>query len=217
VFAGQYTVTEDADPTGFVFESLNCTNSTGNSTTTSGKTATINVVGDGSTTCTYVNQQQLGAIKITKTSSKTAATPLSGAKFAVSSGGNPISGSPFTTGATGTVCVDHLPFGTYSVQETQAPSGYQIDDNTAHDVTVNRNSTCGDGNEATFSATDTPLTDVKVHANSEAAGGTQSRITCTNAGGTVTWDSGASNTDPADANKTGLVPGDYTCTIHIDP
>jgi hypothetical protein len=38
-----------------------------------------------------------------------------------------------------------------------------------------------DGNEATFSATDTPLTDALVNATSQASGGTQSKITCVNA------------------------------------
>jgi len=67
VKAGSYSVTEDADPTGFAFDSLSCTDSSGNSTTTSGRTANITVAGGGTTTCTYVNKQNLGAIKVTKT------------------------------------------------------------------------------------------------------------------------------------------------------
>ncbi len=175
LFAGSYTVTEGADPTGFGFDSVTCS---GGTTSTSGKTVTITLAPDDDVTCTYVNKQQLGAIKITKTSIKAAATPLAGATFSITSGGTPIAGSPFTTGNDGTVCVDHLLFGTYSVTETAPPAGYAIDDTTAHDVAVSANSTCGDGNEATFSATDTPLTDLTVHVASEAAGGTQSSISC---------------------------------------
>jgi Prealbumin-like fold domain len=62
-----------------------------------------------------------------------------------------------TTGSDGTVCVDHLRSGDYSVTETQAPPGYSIDDTTAHDVGVNANSTCRDGNDSPSPATNTPL------------------------------------------------------------
>jgi Prealbumin-like fold domain len=153
--AGTYTVTETLPVTNFAFTDLSCvasgsgtsaTPSSGNAT----PTATITLGFGGAVTCTYTNQQQLGAIKITKTSSKAAHTPLSGAKFSISSGGTPIAGSPFTTDANGVICVDHLPFGTYSVEETSAPTGYDIDDTSAHDVMVNTASTCGDGHEATF-------------------------------------------------------------------
>jgi hypothetical protein len=47
-------VTEGADPAGFTFESLACT---GDSTSTSGKTATINLAPGDAVVCTYVNQQ----------------------------------------------------------------------------------------------------------------------------------------------------------------
>jgi hypothetical protein len=57
VTQGPYTVTEGGDPTGFTFESLSCTNTGGNTTTTSNKTATINVTGSGTTTCLYTNKQ----------------------------------------------------------------------------------------------------------------------------------------------------------------
>ena len=219
LFAGSYTVTEGADPTGFGFDSVTCS---GGTTSTSGKTVTITLAPDDDVTCTYVNKQQLGAIKITKTSIKAAATPLAGATFSITSGGTPIAGSPFTTGNDGTVCVDHLLFGTYSVTETAPPAGYAIDDTTAHDVAVSANSTCGDGNEATFSATDTPLTDLTVHVASEAAGGTQSSISCvgpapatTDVGNSPEPDTGVG--DPETVTANGLVPGTYTCTVVVDP
>ena len=61
---GTYTVTEGADPTGFVFDSLSCTGAGGSS---SRKTATAVVVGGSDITCTYLNRQALGAIKVSKT------------------------------------------------------------------------------------------------------------------------------------------------------
>ena len=116
--------------------------------------------------------------------------------------------------------MDHLPFGDYSVQETQAPSGYAINDTTAHTVTVSANSTCGDGNEATFSASDTPLTNVTAHAQSQVAGATNSTITCVSGLQSSTTNIGNSPQGPADpvtVNATGLKPGTYTCTVVIDP
>jgi uncharacterized surface anchored protein len=217
-------VTETLPVTNLAFTDLSCvasgsgtsaTPSSGNATLT----ATITLGFGGAVTCTYTNQQQLGAIKITKTSSKAAHTPLSGAKFSISSGGTPIAGSPFTTDANGVICVDHLPFGTYSVQETSAPAGYDIDDTAAHDVMVNTASTCGDGHEATFSATDTPLTDIPASATSEVAGGTQSTVTCTGTStdGKTTLNSSDRPKESAGVSATKLHPGTYTCTLVIDP
>src|SRR5262249_40854098 len=144
--------------------------------------ADITIVADAVVTCTYVNKQQLGAIKITKTSVKPGGSPLAGAVFAIKdSGGHAITGSPFTTPANGTVCGHHLPFGDYTVTETAAPTGYAIDDGTGETVTIDKNSTCGDGNEATKSFTDSPLTDILAKAHSEVAGGTQSTVTCVDA------------------------------------
>ena len=122
---GSYTVTEGAEPTGFVLESLACAatgTSSGSQDGTNPLQANITLAsGNDTVTCTYTNQQQLGAIKITKTSSKAAATPIAGATCSITSGGTPISGSPFTTGNNGTICVDGLTFGRYVVTETAAP------------------------------------------------------------------------------------------------
>ena len=51
--AGTYTVVEGADPNGYTFENLSCT---GGTTSTSGKTATINLAPGDQVVCTYVNQ-----------------------------------------------------------------------------------------------------------------------------------------------------------------
>jgi hypothetical protein len=225
VLAGTYTVEEGADPAGFTFESLECT-ATGTGTSvdptssTTDKSASITMAGDGLVTCVYTNQQQLGAIKITKTGKNKAAgegdQPLSGADFSIT-GPNGFSKS-VTTGADGTVCVDSLTFGDYTVTETKPPAGYQADDSTGHTVTVDNNATCADnpyGGEA-ISFTDTPLTDISANATSQKPGATNSTIICKDANGNTVADSGALG-DPANASAKGLTPGTYTCTITIDP
>lgn len=50
-----------------------------------------------------------------------------------------------TTGGDGTACVDHLPFGTYTVTETQAPAGYDIDNTSGVSVAVDHNADCTTG------------------------------------------------------------------------
>lgn len=165
----------------------------------------------------FTDPAQLGAIEITKTSSKGLQPGLEGASFDITAPDSSV--TSVQSGADGTVCVDGLKFGTYSVQETAAPTGYAIDDTAAHDVVVDTNSTCGDGSEATFAATDTPLTDLVVTATGEAspAGTTNSQITCLDAGNNDIGDSPSANTDPATVTANGLAPGTYTCTVVIDP
>jgi hypothetical protein len=218
--AGSYTVTEGANPTGFTFGSLSCTASTGSSGAQDGtvaKQANITLVAGGLVTCTYVNNQIKGALLITKTSSKGTNPPLAGAKFSVKKGGTAITGSPFTTDANGEICVGDLGLGTYSVQETQAPTGYAIDDTTAHDVSVSAGSTCGDGNEATFDATDTPLSDIQVRFRDGGSGATSiTSMTCDNSTGTS---STADTTGWDDTlTVTGVhAPTTIVCTIVVDP
>jgi len=213
---GNYTVTE-TQAAGYALKSLTCT-AGGSQNATKPLQADIAVSVNSVVTCTYVNQQQLGAIKITKTSVKASGTPLAGATFAVkNASGTAITGSPFTTAATGTFCIDHLPYGTYSVTETAAPTGYAIDDTSAQSVAVSQNSTCGDGKEATRTFTDTPLTDVLASATSEASGGTQSTVTCVDAANKAIGNSPQGLAETAEVTANGLKPGTYTCTIFVDP
>jgi hypothetical protein len=224
-----YVVTEGAEPTGFAFESLSCTStggSSGSQNATNQLEADITVAPGGTTTCTYVNKQQLGAIKITKTSSKAALTPLAGAKFSINDpGGTALPGSPFMTDNNGVVCVDGLTaLGNYTVQEVSPPTGYSTDDTTAHTVNVTgSNAKCTDTtfNGQTLAFTDTPLTNLTITVNSQVSGGTKSSITCVIQG--TTTDIGNSPQpssglgDPETVTATGLAPGDYVCTVHVDP
>jgi hypothetical protein len=219
--AGSYTVTEGAEPAGFELESLTCT-AGGSQDATNPAQANITVNPGDTVTCIYTNKQQLGAIKITKTSSKAAATPLAGATFSITSGGTPISGSPFTTDSNGTICVAGLAFGDYVVTETAAPPGYAIDNPNGVTVTVDHNASCSGTPNAPPTFTDTPLTDLTVHVASQVAGGTQSSIRCigpspatTDVGNSPEPDSGVG--DPETVTANGLAPGTYTCTVTIDP
>jgi uncharacterized surface anchored protein len=126
---------------------------------------------------------------------------------------------PVSTGADGTVCIDGLAFGDYSVQETAAPDGYSIDDATAHNVSVDNNASCSDdpyvGESIGF--TDTPLTDIDVTATSQAPGATESQISCVDSSNADVGNSGSTFTDPAHADADDLPPGTYTCTVVVDP
>ncbi len=216
---GSYTVTEGANPANFIFESLSCTatgSGSGMQDGTNPKQANITIAaGSDSVTCTYVNKLQLGAIKISKTSSKTG-NALAGAKFSIA-GPNSYSNS-VTTGSDGTVCVDGLAFGSYTVTETAAPTGFVIDDSSGHTLTVNTNAKCSDSTfvGGTTSFTDTPVADIQVNFRDGGSGTTSATISCDNTTGTkdtstVTgWDSSVTVTGVQ-------APTTITCTITIDP
>ena len=207
---GGYTASETEPSASYVLESLTCSPG-GTQDGTNPLQADITVTAGATVTCTFVNKLQQGAIKISKTSIKGPA--LGGATFSITGPGS--YANSVTTGSDGTVCVDHLVFGAYSVQETAAPPGYSVDDSSAHNVTVSTNATCGSGNEATFSATDTPLTDIGATATSEATGGTTSTIVCRDANNNIVASAGPGGVITASA--IGLKPGTYTCTIVVDP
>jgi Prealbumin-like fold domain len=216
--AGTYTVTEGADPNGFAFNNVSCTGG-GANTSVSGRVATIGLDPGETVTCTYVNDQQLGAIQVLKESTKNGNPPLAGATFSVT-GPNSFSAT-LTTGTDGTDCVDNLPFGDYTVTETGAPDGYRINDSTGHTVTVNVNTDCsGSPQDIGGAFLDTPLTDISASVASEAVGGTQSNIHCVDSSNNEVGDSpqpSSGNAESATTSATGLDPGVYTCTITIDP
>jgi len=216
VVAGNYTVTEGAEPANFTLESLTCTETGGGSGSQDGTNpsqANITVVPNSVVTCTYVNQGS-GAILVTKTAKNhnlgTGQHPLAGATFTVN-------GVSHTTDANGQACFDGLAIGTtYTVTETAAPTGYAID-TASKDVTVTSAASCTSGTPDSVSFTDSPLTNISANAHSQVPGVTNSTINCVDANGHTVATSGAFS-DPANAsNTTGLTPGTYTCTIVIDP
>jgi uncharacterized surface anchored protein len=230
--AGNYTVTEGADPSGFKFTDHSCTaTGTGTSATPASgdatRTATITMAGGGSVTCVYTNTQQLGAIQVTKTRKHAADGPgdhpHAGVTFTVNQGATQIASG--VTAANGKVCFDNLAFGAYTVHEN-VPLGYHLaSPGNDRSVTVDNNAKCTDnpyGGESVPEFHNTPLTNLTASVDSQVDGGTGSTITCVNAAN-ETVASGTAPAGPPPANgdgsatATGLEPGTYTCTVVIDP
>jgi hypothetical protein len=179
--------------------------------------ASIGVSAGETVTCRFVNAQETGAIKITKTR-KHAATPANDAHanvtFTISGGSlpNPV---PVVTNDLGVACLDGLLDGNYTVTES-VPTGY-VSDDAEKSVSVTAESSCGDGNEATVSFHNTPLTDLSVVAEGQVEGGTRSSIVCVDANDEDIGNSPVALSDPAEMSALGLEPGEYDCHVVIDP
>jgi hypothetical protein len=213
LFGNGYTVTEDVIPADWEFVSVDCSASSGVTPQINGATVTFDIDSDNDVLdCTYTNQRNLGAIEITKTRKHAADGagdhPHVGVDFAIN--GNGVN-ETVTTDADGVACLDGLGFGDYTVTE-DVPNGY-VSDDAEKNVTVNANSDCGDGNEATVSFSNTPLTDLTVEVNSQVDGGTASTVDCQPAGPSGSTDANGDFSDTA----TDLEPGTYTCEVVIDP
>jgi hypothetical protein len=205
---GNYSVTEGADPTGFAFDSVSCT---GGGTTINGKTVDVTITANADIVCTYLNKQQLGAIKVTKTTKipgLVGPQPQAGVNFTVN-------GVTKATDANGEACFDGLVFGSYDVTET-VPAGYAADGPTTKSVLVDTNTSCAaspyDGETVGFS--NSPLTDVTISVDSKADGGTASTVTCDDPSLGFTTGANGDGSDTSD-----VVAGSKTinCTIVIDP
>jgi hypothetical protein len=211
---GPYSVSEENPSSlGFDLTSAVCDN---------GTPANIPVNPGGTTTCTFTNTLRLGAIRVTKETTKSGNAALAGAQFAVKLGANLVTN--LTTDANGTACVDHLTWsgaGTaYTVTETAAPNGYAINNPNPVTVTVDHNADCSNTTgvpNAPAPFLDTPLTDLVVKATSEVAGGTKSEITCVNSANQTVGTSITTFTDPAEDDAPAVKPDVYTCTITVDP
>ena len=159
----------------FALQGIDCSASSltqGSTATTDTATRKVDIVLKAGDTvdCTFTNNLQQGAIKITKTSTKGNAA-LAGATFEIKQG-TTVKGT-VTSDANGVACLGGLGFGNYTVTETAAPTGYNIDDATAHAVTVNQVATCAAGStgQAPTSFTDTPLSKIQVVFTSLAGPG----------------------------------------------
>lgn len=222
VFAGSYSVTEEDPGPTFALREIDCSasdTSHGTVINVNGATVSFDLEPLDVVDCTYVNELQTGAIEITKTRKHAADGSgdhaHAGVEFTVSDG-DEVS-ETVTTGADGTVCLDGLSFGEYTVTET-TPAGYAPNDPETVNVTAVSN--CGDGNEATVTFHNTPLTNVTVSVDSQVGGGTASTIVCTDSEGN---DYPASTGPDGDGSLTvnDLLPTDptvtLTCEITVDP
>jgi hypothetical protein len=227
VLAGSYSVTESDPGPNFTLTGLDCSASdTSHGTTITPDTATGTVSFDlkplDTVDCTYTNTLQFGAIKIHKTTTKGDA-PLAGAEFDVRRASDNSLVEHVTTDANGDACVANLVFGDYTVTETAAPPGYQINDSTTHTVTVDSVATCTTGDPETISFSDTPLSEIQIQFRSLAGPGvTNASIVCENPPGTAVnpvSENGAPDPafDDTDETFTDLAPGTYDCTVVVDP
>jgi Prealbumin-like fold domain len=164
---------------------------------------------------------ECGAIEVTKTAKHAAAEggtkPQAGVTFTVTNSANEVVAT-LVTGDNGKACVAGLAFGTYTVVET-VPTGYSADEaDLTKSATITAPGTCTSG-ATPVSFTNTPLTDLDVTVTSQIAGGTDSQISCVNDADPLvviaSHDTDATGTGTASVDD--LLPGDYTCTITIDP
>lgn len=129
---GPYTVAEGSEPSGFVSESVSCTNngsSTNTDTSISGVTVTINLQPNDNIVCTYVNQA-LGTINIIKH------TDPGGVNQDFSFTSNVTSGTASTgtlgsftlnDSATNEQTMTNVPVGSYQVTEGTEPSAWTFE------------------------------------------------------------------------------------------
>jgi hypothetical protein len=170
--------------------------------------------------CTFINERQVGAIRITKTRKHAADGPgdhpHDGVPFTIHDN---VTGAniPVTTSADGTVCVDYFAFGTnrYTITEGAHP-GYA--DNDPVTLSVDNVSYCdgaygGAAEVAAFS--NTPLTNVTINVDSQVQGGTATVVTCN--GVPVQTDANGDLTLPFNSLEPTAPAVTLTCTITIDP
>lgn len=175
--------------------------------------------------CTFHNDRDRGAIKVVKTRKHVALNhdgitdhPHQGVTFTVTGGELAAAGVSAQTDANGVACFDNLVLsdfvGDYTVTET-VPTGYAITSANGQSATVEVAGSCPDGPYVTKSFSNMPLTNITVSVDSQIDGGTASTINCV-----------AGEPDPdkvTDPNGDGsltllnLQPGEYVCTIVVDP
>ena len=191
-------------------------------------TATVFVGGLSGGTSTASVTVQCGALKILKQSTKTG-NPLvanAGATFSVTGpGGYSVSVEDNGTGSldedttVGQICISGIAPGSYTVNETAAPTGYGDASQSDVVITVANGTDCGTNQPAagaTATFTNPPLYDLQVNFRDGGSGETSvTSITCTN--------TGTPDTTPAtdwDASNTYLgesAPETVVCTIVVDP
>ncbi|MEO8424940.1 MAG: SpaA isopeptide-forming pilin-related protein, partial [Actinomycetota bacterium] len=139
----------------------------------------VDVTASQTVTLTFVDPAQRGAIRIIKTAKHAdtsgATSPNLVAGFTITDSSNVT--HTVTTSATGRVCLADLPLGSATVSETTVPAGYHAPADVS--VTVAKGDCSASSTAASASFENTPLTDLTVSVNSQVAGGTRSKITCT--------------------------------------
>ncbi len=224
LFGNNYTVVEDAIPTNWALDHVDCNASVG--VTPSINEATVTFAIDADTDvldCTYYNRLDLGALKILKNSTKGGAVSQAGAVFSYDGSSVTDNGTGDEDADVGEVCVSGLALGDYTVNETTPPPGYGDASQADLTATVVTGTNCTD-NQPTGTGvvtfTNAPLADIQVNFRDGGSGETSATsITCDNTGTTPDtttasgWDDSITHEDiPIDPS-----PRSITCTIVIDP
>ncbi len=161
------------------------------------------------------------AIKILKQSTKTG-NPLvliAGAVFSYDGSSVTDNGTGDEDSAIGSVCVGGLAPGTYTVNETSAPTGYGSASQTNQSAVAVQGTNCtsnlptGTG-VATF--TNPPLSDIQVNFRDGGSGETSATISCDNTTGTTST-TAATGWTTTETNTGVNAPTTVTCVITIDP
>ncbi len=167
---------------------------------------------------------ECGAIKVVKTAKHADTSGATSANLEADfeiTDSNGATHSVTTNATTGVACVDNLPLGAASVEETSGPTGYAEDPDTEN-VTVTENDCPEPGAGATALFENIPLTDVEININSQHDGATSTVVEC--------WEGSDTSGDPdfsttilgdGSLDMDGFEPTDpevtLTCEITIDP
>jgi plastocyanin len=224
VNAGSYTVTEGADPPGWLLTDITCAGG-GPNTSDAGRTATIGLDPGESVTCTFTNQG-VGSITVVKD-----AQPNSAQDFAFTAGGG-LSPAGFNLDDDGDGTLSNqqifsnVPAGVYSVTEGSDPAGWQLTDITCaggggNTTDTGRTATIGLDPGETIACTFTNTQEATITVVKDAQPNHPQDFSFTTTGGlappTFNLDDDA---DPGLANArtfTDLLPGNYTVSEGSDP
>lgn len=224
LFGSGYTVDENVVPTGWAFDHVDCTASTGVTPSINGSVVTFGIDADTDILdCTYFNELQQGALRILKNSTKGGAVTNAGAVFSYDGESVTDNGAGDEDSDVGEVCVSGLATGDYEVDETSPPPGYGDAPGGAQTVTVVAGTNCTDNQptgaaEATF--TNPPLADIQVNFRDGGSGETSvTSMSCTNTGTTADTGTAAGWDDTITHEGIEIDPSPRTivCTIEIDP
>ena len=181
---------------------------------------------------TFVNIRNPGAILITKNAkdvnAESGSSPLEGVSFTVTGPGLPAEGViTEPTDANGQTCLGGLTVGeTYSVTESDVPTGFLVDETVTQPVEITDNAECGSGNEDTAGPfNNDPLSEIEVQFRSLAKNAndedrTAATIDCEDANGALeatTPDGTPAAFDDSSEEFTNLKEGTYNCTVVIRP
>ena len=162
----KYDLTEILPDSNWALDSASCTGASGsgssNGTLSGLKLGGIDASPDNQLTCTFTNRQLTGAIRITK--QRTGGTPkLGGAHFTISGVTGDFVTSSANDSSLGTVCKDGLPLGSYTVTETQAPDGHNLDGTNPRTANVTSAGTCAAGATGVTFSNDLVLGTINIH------------------------------------------------------